>query len=379
MNPQKANSPLAQFIYWCLTALATFTLLALTSPTRATARDIVIAQSLDLSGQSNLGKDFSNGIRTYIDAINSRGGVRGRKISLLQLDDSGDPQQTVANLQRLVKENDVDVLIGPTTAKSFLAAAASDTLRTSGLTMLGAPTGARANGAGSVRALAIRASYADEARQLLNHIATMQIRKVALVRGDGEEADFAAAAFREEAKKRGVALEFDGDTSTWQKRTAANAAIEAVVIAGDAVGVSPALAHTKQTARNANLFGFSTIDHRTLLELVKQSAIGMVISQAMPSADKNVFPFQREHRDLMKRYRDEPPSLHTLEGYVVARVLVAALETITGEPTPASVTAALRTARDLDLGPLNVSTRVPENAMRFVNLSAVSRKGALIE
>ncbi|TAG67350.1 MAG: hypothetical protein EAZ24_15585 [Burkholderiales bacterium] len=127
------------------------------------------------------------------------------------------------------------------------------------------------------------------------------------------------------------------------------------------------------------MFGFSTIDHRTLLEIAKQAAIGMVISQAMPSAEKNVYPFQREHRDLMKRYRDEPPSLHTLEGYVVAGVLITALETIPGEPTAANVTAALRSALDLDLGAINVSTRIPENAMRFVNLSAVSKKGALIE
>jgi branched-chain amino acid transport system substrate-binding protein len=379
MNPKKNSSLLIQFIYWCLTAIAAFVLLALTSPNSARAREIVIVQSLDLSGQSNLGKDFSNGIRTYIDAVNARGGVRGRKISLLQLDDSGDPQQTIANLQQLIKENEADGLIGPTSARSYLAVAGSDLLRSTGLTMLGAPTGARASGAGNSRALTIRASYADEARQLLSHIATMQIKRVALVRGEGEEAEFAATALREEAKRRNLALEFDGDTPAWQKRNTINANIEAVVIAGDAVGVSTALAHTKQTARNANVFGFSTIDHRTLLEIAKQAAIGMVISQAMPSAEKNVYPFQREHRDLMKRYRDEPPSLHTLEGYVVARVLIAALETIPGEPTAATVTAALRSARDLDLGAINVSTRIPENAMRFVNLSAVSKKGALIE
>ena len=35
-------------------------------------KDFVIGQSLDLSGLSNLGKDFSNGVRTYIDATNAR-------------------------------------------------------------------------------------------------------------------------------------------------------------------------------------------------------------------------------------------------------------------------------------------------------------------
>ncbi|TAG67351.1 MAG: hypothetical protein EAZ24_15590 [Burkholderiales bacterium] len=245
MNPKKDSSLLIQFIHWCLTAIAAFVLLALTSPNSARAREIVIVQSLDLSGRSSLGKDFSNGIRTYIDAVNARGGVRGRKISLLQLDDSGDPQQTIANLQQLIKENEADGLIGPTSARSYLAVAGSDLLRSTGLTMLGVPTGARASGAGNSRALPIRASYADEARQLLSHIATMQIKRVALVRGEGEEAAFAATALREEAKRRNLTLEFDGDTPAWQKRNTINANIEAVVVAGDAVGVSTALAHTK--------------------------------------------------------------------------------------------------------------------------------------
>ena len=51
----------------------------------------------------------------------------------------------------------------------------------------------------------------------------------------------------------------------------------------------------------------------------------MMITQTVPPPGKTIHPFQREHRNLMKRYRDEPPSQHTLEGYVVAKLLVAAL------------------------------------------------------
>jgi branched-chain amino acid transport system substrate-binding protein len=378
MNPQRNSLLTRGFTEWLLCAFAALLLLLALSAERVSAREIVIAQSLDLSGQSNLGKDFSNGIRTYFDAVNARGGVRGRKINFLQLDDSGEPVQTIENLKRLSKDNEIDALIAPTTARSYLAAAAEIELSNKGLVLFGAPTGARL-AAASPRELPIRASYADESRQLMSHIATMQIRTIALVVGDGEESEFAALAFREEAKRRNVALAFDGNNQRWSARTAANAPIEAVVITGDALGVVSALAHARSTARSANIFGFSTVDHRTLLEIGKQNAIGMVLSQAMPSADKNVFSFQREHRELMKKYRDEPPSLHTLEGYVVARVLVAALESISGEVTALRVSSALRTVRDIDLGPMSVSTRIPTSAVRFTNLSVVSRKGSLID
>jgi ABC-type branched-subunit amino acid transport system substrate-binding protein len=50
------------------------------SSTPALSSDaILVAQTFDLSGASNIGKDFSSGIRTYIDAVNQRGGVRGKK------------------------------------------------------------------------------------------------------------------------------------------------------------------------------------------------------------------------------------------------------------------------------------------------------------
>jgi ABC-type branched-subunit amino acid transport system substrate-binding protein len=55
-------------------------LLSLVASLPSASREIVIAQSLDLSGQTNLGKDYSNGLRTYFDAVNERGGVRGRRI-----------------------------------------------------------------------------------------------------------------------------------------------------------------------------------------------------------------------------------------------------------------------------------------------------------
>lgn len=63
------------------------------------AKDFVVGQSLDLSGVSNLGKGFSNGVHTYFDAINARGGLRGRKARFMQLDDSGRADNARANVE----------------------------------------------------------------------------------------------------------------------------------------------------------------------------------------------------------------------------------------------------------------------------------------
>lgn len=345
-----------------------------------TAKDIVVAQTLDLSGLSNLGKDFSNGIRTYFDSVNARGGVRGRRISFVQLDDSGRASDATANVDKLLLENEVDAMIAPTSEATLLAAANAPRLRATSVLLMGAPTGADLERAGiSARILPVRATYRDEARVLLDYLKTFSDGAVALVRGDGPDAEACTLALREEARARNLALAFDGEAKQWLLRTAKSGPVGAVIVTGDALGVTPALQHTRKIAPMSALLGFSTVDHRTLIEMAGASAKGMMITQAVPPPGKTIHPFQREHRALMKQYRDEPPSQHTLEGYVVARLLVSALERVDGEPTATKVSAALRTTPALEFGPMRVGGKSSNSANRYIDITAISSKGGLVE
>ncbi len=346
----------------------------------ATAKDIVVAQTLDLSGLSNLGKDFSNGVRTYFDAVNARGGVRGRRISFVQLDDSGRAADAAANVEKLLLENDVDAMIATTSEETLLAAANSPRLRASALLLVGAPTGTDLERARiTARVLPVRASYRDEARVLLDYLKTFSEGGVALVRGDGPDAEACALALREEARSRNLLFAFDDTAQKWLQRAPSKPALGAVIIAGDALGVAPALQHARKTAPMATLLGFSTVDHRTLIEIAGASAKGMLITQTVPPPGKTIHPFQREHRAMMKQYRDELPTQHTLEGYVVARLLVSALERVDGEPTAAKVSAALREVPAIELGPMRVAGRSVGAVNRYVDMTAISSKGGLVE
>ena len=344
------------------------------------AKDIVVVQTLDLSGLSNLGKDFSNGIRTYFDAVNARGGVRGRRIQFVQLDDSGRAADAATNVDKLLLEHDVDAMIAATSEETLLAAANTPRLRASTLLLVGAPTGTDLERAGvHARVLPVRATYRDEARVLLDYLKTFSDGGVALVRGDGPDAEACALALREEARARNLSFAFDDNTQKWLQRAASKAALGAVIIAGDALGVAPALQHARKTAAMATVLGFSTVDHRTLIEIAGASAKGMLITQTVPPPGKTIHPFQREHRALMKKYRDEPPTQHTLEGYVVARLLVSALERVEGEPTATKVSAALREVPAIELGPMRVAGRGVGAVNRYVDMTAISSKGGLVE
>jgi branched-chain amino acid transport system substrate-binding protein len=54
-----------------------------------------------------------NSIKMWVDQVNSRGGLLGRKINLLLLDDKSDTQTAVKLYEKLITEDKVDVLLAP--------------------------------------------------------------------------------------------------------------------------------------------------------------------------------------------------------------------------------------------------------------------------
>ena len=81
--------------------------------TYAIAADpLVIGQTADFSGpQASPVKETTLAAKAYFDQVNRAGGVNGRRIELLSVDDGFDPKRTVANAQALIAEKHVLALM----------------------------------------------------------------------------------------------------------------------------------------------------------------------------------------------------------------------------------------------------------------------------
>src|SRR5512132_3850370 len=78
-----------------------------------TATTVTLGQSAPLSGSNQeLGQDIRNGALAYFKKINDAGGVNGRKIELVTLDDANDVKRAGENTQKLVEERRVFALFG---------------------------------------------------------------------------------------------------------------------------------------------------------------------------------------------------------------------------------------------------------------------------
>lgn len=72
---------------------------------------IMIGSSLALDGHAGyLGTQMLQGAQSYIRFINEKGGIHGRKIRLIALDDQYDPTLCLYNTQRLILEEGVFAL-----------------------------------------------------------------------------------------------------------------------------------------------------------------------------------------------------------------------------------------------------------------------------
>src|ERR1700722_16932941 len=95
-----------------------FLLLALGSRTARTAEagspaEIVLGMSTVLTGAAaDLGKDMQRGILTGLGRVNRNGGVNGRKLRLVALDDGYLPARTAINMRQLIEKEDVLAIIG---------------------------------------------------------------------------------------------------------------------------------------------------------------------------------------------------------------------------------------------------------------------------
>src|SRR5258708_19166154 len=80
--------------------------------TGVTKDAILLGQSVALTGAAaQLGIQMRNGMKAYFDYVNEHGGVHGRKIELITLDDGYEPARTVPNTKKLIDDK-VFALIG---------------------------------------------------------------------------------------------------------------------------------------------------------------------------------------------------------------------------------------------------------------------------
>ena len=109
------------FALAAILAATGFTLPAAAQTPGVTPTEIKLGQTMPYSGPLSAWGQIGKAYNIYIDSVNAEGGVNGRKINLMSLDDSYSPPKTVELTRRLVEEDGVLAMVSSLGAASQAA------------------------------------------------------------------------------------------------------------------------------------------------------------------------------------------------------------------------------------------------------------------
>lgn len=354
---------------------------------QAAGNEIVVGEITDQSpAWIEAGRDYIAGAKTYFDLVNSEGGINGKKIVHVVKDAGGKSADVQRVAGEMLAENKVDVLfgsIGDATMRSLTEARTAEKQKVVVFAPLtGLPSAQR-------QVKVMRASYADEARSLTRHFTNLGLTSFCVVHTPGTEQKESLAAVREAvaAINRKLACEVTlaeiaGDAAR-TAQTVAAARPQAVFVLGDTSVVGNFIRAFNFKSLGITVGALSVVNHTALIEIAgPEAARGVVITQVVPSPQKEAVPVVREHVRAMRKFRDEPPSQLTLEGFVAAKTLVEALRKNLGKQ-PArreDITAALVAVPEAGFSALvSDYANSAGGSTRMIEVTMVGRDGSLVQ
>ncbi|MFL6656909.1 MAG: ABC transporter substrate-binding protein [Massilia sp.] len=360
--------------------------LALSAPlpqARAAGNAIVVGQAIDLSGPNgSIGRDYVTGITTYFDSVNVKGGINGRKINYVVNDDHGQSAESARLVSSLIKEQHADYLLGPLGNEALQATLAAPAFAES-RHVLFAPL-ANSTGGDPNRVLFWRPSIESEFLFLLVYFEKLGIKEVGIALQESPANNKAFQFLSAEMRKRHLTLtgvaKISPNSVTLQAdaQRLSTSGAKLVITIGDTFGSAQFLRAFRRYDPATFVAGTSLTNLTTLSEIAGASATEFtVFSQVVPNPGTTVSSLQAEHMEAMKRFRDEPVSSGTLEGFAVAKTMVRLMRLdAVAKGKGAGLAANLAS---YDLGGLTVG--VPDNAnnmSRYVDIALFKRGGGLL-
>jgi len=329
--------------------------LALASNSVAAA-DIVLGQSAPMSGPfASMGNDYRNGALLAFDEVNRSGGINGRRISLITLDDGYNAERSMANAKALIEEHKAICFFNHMFTNTVLASL--PIAAQAGLPYVGPYTGHPALYKGDQPLLFVtRASFSAELNAILTYANTIGYRRIALVYYDNKVGEELRADVQAGLALTGHSLHASARMKVGGSAAAASAEIgqsqpDAVILGISGSDAVKFIRDQVEHNYRPNYFARSLVSSNQLHAELGPLAAGIVITQLVPSPFKPNVPVVRDYLRLLgQRNARSQPSFVELEGFINARFMVTVLRKVSGDVTRESLFKALDQSGKTDVG-----------------------------
>lgn len=331
------------------------------------ATPIKIGLSAAFSGPTKpLGRAMHDGVAAHFAEVNRAGGVHGRPLELIALDDGHHPASAIRQTRALIEEHQVLALLGSigsptTTSVTVPVAEAGATL------LLEAFTG----GEERERVINYRASLDEEMERLVETIFHLGIPPDEIAFFTRHDA-YGEAAYQSALRvlhRRGYGAAEQLPRGRYPPNTthveeALVSLIEAprepraIIVVGASVPAARFIHLARDLLPRVSFFTLSTIGAVALAELLPEDIHGVYVSQVTPPLDTELPLVERYHAALAAYAPNARPGFISLEGYITARILVEGIRRAGPAVERDSLITAMERLHGLDIGlgkPLHLS------------------------
>jgi branched-chain amino acid transport system substrate-binding protein len=349
-----------------------------------TADTIVFGQAAVLEGPASaLGTGMKAGLTAAFEEANKKGGVHGRKLKLNSVDDGYEPAKSITATKKLIEEDKVFSLIGPVGTPT--SAATQPIATAANVPFVGAFTGASfLRDSKLANVINVRASYDAETEAWVKHLTEdLKIKKIAIFYQDDAFGRAGLSGFKKAMDKRSMEIAAEG---TYERNTVAvksalltlrRAEPEAVVMVGAYKPSAEFIKLSRQVGFNPVFVNISFVGASALAQELGQDGEGVIVSQVVPFPWDASLKVVADYQAAIKAVdANAKPEFVSLEGYLVGRLAIAALEKAGKDVTRESFLKAIKDTGTFDIGGLQMSFGPSDNeGLDKVFMTVVQKDG----
>jgi ABC-type branched-subunit amino acid transport system substrate-binding protein len=346
---------------------------------------IVLGQAAVFSGPAaQLGIQVRDGILSYFNYVNERGGVNGRKLELVTEDDGYDPAKAPAASKKLIEEKKVFGLLGyvgtPTGVVHLPVVTAAK------VPLVGMFTGAEALRVPFNRyVFHVRASYYDETEKIVEQVLSTGGKKIAVFYQDDAYGQAGLKGVDIAMTKRGLKIAvlgaFERNTIKVENavKTINGAQPDAVVMIGAYTACAEFIRQMRKAGSGATFYNVSFVGSKALANALGPEGVGVAISQVVPFPWGSAVPVVKEYQQLAVKSGYKDFDFGAMEGFLMAKVFVEGLRRAGKNLTREGFIDALEKMQDVDVGGFYISYSPKNHAgSKFVDLTIIARDGKFL-
>ncbi len=343
---------------------------------------ILFGQSAALEGPARaLGAGMRTGVLAAFREANARGGIHGRSLELISLNDFYEPDAAIANTRRLIEKEKVFALIGGVGTPTSKAVA--PIFSSAGVPYIGPFTGAKFLRENPF-VVNIRASYAQEAAEMVTRLAKdLDIDQIGILHQDDSYGIAGLTSLRQAMARQNLRLRAVGSYSrnTVAVRTAVLDIFrhkpQAVVMVGTYAPTAAFVRWSRRIDFNPVFISISFGGSSALPRELGQDGAGVYVTQVVPFPEDLTLPLVAQYQKALKALdAGARPDFISLEGYIAGRLAVWVLEEMGPNVTRKAFFSTLRERKRIDLGNLEMHYDTNDNqGLDRVYMTVIDEKG----